>query len=128
MPTHAWSTVALVLDHELGEGLVALAARAPVWVVNSETNGPVIRRLRAEGREVTTFDNSKLRSPEELGAGMVATIDRHHGGYDQHPVARRLEVYGAALTDDFRRVLCDFDFHRFESILGGFVAIEDDPA
>jgi hypothetical protein len=101
-------TVAIVVDPEYGAALQALASRMPVWVVDSPVNRSAIEaewtRRRRDGaeREVTVFRMIEGLSPAEHVAGLLGTIEEHHGPFSQSPPFERLEVFGttadAALT------------------------------
>jgi hypothetical protein len=105
--------VALVLDRDFGEKLASLAKRGDVWVINTQANLEVARRLIGEGYDITTFRRRENFVPEESGAAMLDTIELHHGEYSRSPPYGRLEVYGAKLNEEFRRELENYGFREF---------------
>jgi hypothetical protein len=97
------STVAIVLDAGFGMRLRELAARMPVWIVDTPDNRAAIEsewtRRRRDGaeREVTVFRMIEGLSPAEHIAALARTVDRHHGPSAQSPPFEMLVVIGAAV-------------------------------
>lgn len=97
------STVAIVLDPDFGPRLHELAARMPVWVVDTPGNRAAIEsewtRRRRDGavRELSVFRMIDGLAPAEHIAALVRTVDSHHGPPAQDPAFGTLLVIGAAI-------------------------------
>lgn len=95
------STVAIVLDADFGAQLHALAARIPVWIVDTPGNRVAIEsewmRRRRDGaeRELSVFRMIEGLSPSEHIAALLRTIDGTHGPAVQDPPFTTLLVIGA---------------------------------
>jgi hypothetical protein len=104
--THAMTidltSAAIVLDPDFGAELHSLAARMPVWIVDSPGNRAAIEaewtRRRRDGavRELSVFRAIDGLSPSDHLAALVRTIDAAHGPGAQDPPFRTLLVYGAS--------------------------------
>ena len=98
------TTVAIVLDPQFGGELQQLAARMPVWIVDSAVNRSPIEaewtRRRHDGaeREVTVFRMIEGMTPADHVVAMLRTIEEHHGPRVQTPPFRTLVVVGAEPT------------------------------
>jgi|SRR4030095_14875329 hypothetical protein len=120
--------VAVVLDTEFGEQLLALASRMPVWIVDTPTNCAAAQRcwdLNARQTHlggVTTFKIDQAQSPETWLLDILANVDLHHGQYSQNPPYRAVEVFGAKLTSELRDAFAQFGLVEFAQRSGGFVA------
>ena len=96
------STIAIVLDADFGARLHELAARMPVWIVDTPGNRAAIERewtrRRRDGaeRELSVFRMIDGLSPAEHVAALVRTIDRQHGPSAQSPAFTTLVVIGTA--------------------------------
>jgi hypothetical protein len=96
------STIAIVLDASFGVRLHELAARMPVWIVDTPGNRAAIEtewtRRRRDGaeRELSVFRMIDGLSPAEHVAALVRTIDRQHGPTAQSPAFTTLLVIGTA--------------------------------
>ena len=96
------STIAIVLDADFGARLHELAARIPVWIVDTPGNRAAIEsewtRRRRDGaeRELSVFRMIDGLSPAEHVAALVRTIDRQHGPSAQSPAFATLVVIGTA--------------------------------
>jgi hypothetical protein len=95
------STISIVLDADFGARLHELAARMPVWIVDTAGNRAAIEsewtRRRRDGaeRELSVFRMIEGLSPAEHIAALVRTIDRQHGPSAQDPAFTKLVVIGA---------------------------------
>jgi hypothetical protein len=120
--------VAVVLDTEFGERLLALASRMPVWIVDIPTNRAAAQRcwdLNTGGTQlhgVTTFKIDQAQSPETWLLEILANVDLHHGQYSQSPPYRAVEVCGAGLTSELREAFAELGLVEFVERSGGFVA------
>jgi hypothetical protein len=92
------------------DDLEALAARCPVWVIDTPANRTVAERLWARKRcgqaayDLTTF-KSAATSPEEAVVGVLDTVDLHHGEYSG--LYNTVEVIGATASTAVRTKLAD---------------------
>jgi|SRR5215469_6897267 len=121
----------VVVDRFFGERLALL--ETPVWIVDTPTNKPVAQRLWRQFDVVdhltgiTTFDDIKSSSPEELLLAELDTIDLHHGSYSATPPYTVIEVIGASLTVNIRNALGAYGFNQFQESSAGFTAKRPEP-
>jgi hypothetical protein len=122
-------SVALVVDRQFGERLVALSERLHVWVINSPANRSVAERIWRDlggahslERGVTTFDASAQACPSEVAADQLSSIDLHHGEYSHSPPWSLLEVYGTEPTPTLTAALRDFGLAEIIQQPGFFIA------
>ncbi|MDD5330545.1 MAG: hypothetical protein PHX38_11095 [Sulfuricella sp.] len=90
--------VALVLNPDFGERVIALAQEMPVWVVFSPVNALAVEFARSafeEGR-ITTILPRVGEYPSDLFARALYAIDEHHGEASQSVPYSTLWVYGAS--------------------------------
>jgi hypothetical protein len=77
--------VYVVVDPEFGEKLAQLERGAPVWIVDSPTNKPVVQRFWNEHPNeshltgITTFHNWDSLSPEDMLLRKLGRIKLRHG-------------------------------------------------
>jgi len=120
--------VALVLEPEFGERLFGLAARVPVWIVDTPTNHTAAQTYWVEHpgqphtEGVTTFKVERSASPEAWCAEVLSDIDLHHGESSHDPAYSAVEVFGTTLTAALREGFKDYGMAEFEERPGGFVA------
>jgi hypothetical protein len=119
--------VFVVVDREFGERLSNLVQGVPVWIVDTQTNKPVVERLWKERPDeghltgITTFNDLASLSPEDSFLSHLDTIELHHGVYSADPPYTILEVFGTQLTDNAKSVLSEYGFDRFQITSAGFV-------
>ena len=100
------TTVAIVLDANFGAELQQLAARMPVWIVDSPGNRAAIEgewtRRRRDGveRELSVFRLIDGLSASAHIVALLRTIDRAHGPAAQQPPFTSLLVFGANADED----------------------------
>ena len=105
------TTVAIVLDADFGARLHDLAARMPVWVVDSPGNRPAIEsewtRRRRDGveRELSVFRTIEGLTPAEHFVALLRTIESAHGAAAQSPPFATLLVFGASLDEASTRAI-----------------------
>ena len=122
------NVVAVVLEVAFGDRLGDLAARMPVWIVDSPANRAAAEALRRAfpGRShrdgVTTFRVNPSDSPEKWLEDILPTIDLHHGEYSPSPRWTAVEAVGARLVPSLRRALTEFGLTVFEEDARGFRA------
>lgn len=96
------TTVAIVLDAEFGAQLSELAARMPVWVVDTPGNRAAIEsewtRRRRDGaeRELSVFRAIDGLTPAEHVTALLRTIEANHGPSARQPPFTALLVIGEA--------------------------------
>lgn len=94
------TSIAIVLDAHFGAELQQLAARMPVWIVDSPGNRPAIEgewtRRRRDGadRELSVFRLIDGLSPADHIVALLRTIDAAHGPAVQNPPFATLLVFG----------------------------------
>lgn len=119
--------VAVVVDPNFGDQVIALAERIPVWVVASETNRLIVEALWARYKanpldcSVTIFNWNAEYSSEDILLTELGTIDRHHPSWSV------MEVYGVARTLLLMETLQEFGVTDYEDLADGFVASRPDP-
>lgn len=117
--------VAVVVDQEFGSRLWELAHHVPVWVCNSEANGPVIQelwelsRLSPNQTAVTSFSRPNS-APEQVFMDNLETIDLHH------PSWLVLEVYGTSRSVEITAALQQYGVIEFQDNPIGFKAMRQD--
>lgn len=95
------SSISIVLDADFGARLHEVAARMPVWIVDTPGNRAAIEsewtRRRRDGaeRELSVFRMIDGLSPADHIAALLRTIDRQHGPSSQDPAFTTLIVIGA---------------------------------
>lgn len=120
--------VYVVVDRDFGEQLAELEQGAPVWIVDTPTNKPVAQRLWKERPNegyltgITTFDDMKSSSPEDMLLAYLDTIDLHHGIYSTDPPYTVIEVLGTPLTTKAKNGLAAYGFSEFRGTSEGFTA------
>jgi hypothetical protein len=119
--------VILIVDRAFGVRLDDLPDSTPIWVVDSALNHPVIvsRREKAKSNPrlggLTSFQDSPAISSSELAAGMLVTIEEHHGGYSQSPPFCCLTVIG---SDSVSRLIESVDEIGFKLVSSNESALE----
>jgi|SRR5271163_1405648 len=125
--------VYVIVDRDFGEKLTRLDRGAPVWIVDTTTNKPVVQRFWYEHPEkghlagITTFDDVRTSSPEDMLLSHLNTIELHHGSYSADPPFTVIEVLGTELTDKAKRQLSEYGFNEFQVIPSGFTAVRPKP-
>ncbi len=120
--------VAVVLDLEFGDRLSELAARLPVWIVDTPANRRAAQRHWVEHpglshtEGVTTFKVDLSSSAEVWCAEVLSDIDLHHGEYSHDPAYGAVEVFGATLTAALQQTFKGYGMAEFVERPGGFVA------
>lgn len=120
--------VAVVLDPEYGHHLAVLAGDKPVWIVDTPANRAAAESVWASKStktadlSVTTFQVESGSSAEARLAGVVPTVDLHHGEYSQNPPYVGIEVFGARPTPEVRQVLREFGMGIITERPDGFLA------
>ena len=100
-------SVIAVFDPNYGTRLRALSVRAPIWIVQSAENNPVVEQLRSAGQDITTFLPGTLLD-------WMSTIDEHHPGW------RTLEVHGHELSPEVIEMLRDYGDGKYDTALDHF--------
>ena len=125
--------VFVVVDRDFGERLTALPSEVPVWIVDTFKNKEAAHRLWKERPAeshltgITTFNDVKRSSAEELFLGILGQVDLHHGAYSANPPYTILAVLGVSLTDRIKTELSVYGFREFQPNSEGFSAIRPLP-
>jgi hypothetical protein len=122
------TSVAIILDPELGWDIRAFAEMMPVQVIDSPTNRPAIesiwndRRTSRVEREVTVFRSVPGVSAEALLATILRSLlaDLGDAADDQRLITVR--ILGVALTPATERALLPLGLRRCRPAPGGFDA------
>jgi len=95
--------VALVLDREFGNKVLALSDRMHVWMIDSPTNRAAAEELWAGHRDdprdplehgVTLFTPTIGRTPAEIAVDIMDTIVDHHSEWEHSPPMSEVEIHG----------------------------------
>jgi hypothetical protein len=119
--------VHVVVDPLYGEKLRDLPADEPMWVVDTETNRPVIERLRKERcassnlEGITSFKCGPQVSLEICFTDELPAVDLHHGEFSHNPPYSILNVIGVGLSDKIRTALEEYGFTGYEPAVEGFL-------
>jgi len=129
--------VAVVLDRNFGEALVALARRVHVWIVESPANTRWARQIwqerdRASDSDplasgVTCFASEPRHSAQAAFLSILETVDDHHGGYAHEPGWTELEIYDLECTAEIASELKGYGVERIEARGKGFIAFRTPP-
>jgi hypothetical protein len=125
--------VYIVVDREFGEQLAELERGVPVWIVDTPTNKTVVQRLWNEHPQeghltgITTFNDLKSSSPEDISLTELDTIDLHHRSYSADPPYTVIEVFGTSLTARAKNQLSAYGFNEFHANSAGFTARRPEP-
>jgi UDP-N-acetyl-D-mannosaminuronate dehydrogenase len=103
-----------------------LAARMPVWVVDTPTNRSAVTALREAAvpghAGLTTFRSAVDETPEQLCVRILPTIDLHHGKLSQDPPYSAIEVVGTQPTESVQKALQAFHLTVIAADEHGFTA------
>ena len=122
----------VVLDGATGERLRGLLAEYDyAWVVESEKNMPIIRRLWAEEKGdsrsatpgVTSFAVKATETPEEALCQIACLLEDHHGEFAQEHPWTEICVLGARLTEDIEEAFRDLGATDFWPSPEGFLIV-----
>jgi hypothetical protein len=125
--------VYIIVDREFGERLAELERGVPVWIVDTPPNKAVAQRLWKERPQeshltgITTFNDYKFSSPEDILLAELETIDLHHGSYSANPPYTILEVVGAPLSAKTKNEMSAYGFNEFQVNSTGFTARRPEP-
>lgn len=125
--------VCIVLDPDSGGQIPRLARQFHTWVVESETNTPVIRDFWAEevttaetddplDSGVTSFEAFSGESREETCIRILETVDDHHGEWSHDPPWSEIEIIGVGFTPRLQAAFVEFGAESFTSTGSGFIA------
>ena len=103
------TSVLIILDAAFGTKLGAVAHSAPVWIVQSNENNPVVERLwQQAGLDITTFRPAGFLE-------IMPTVDEHHSAW------RTIEVRGQEPTTEVLALLREYGDGSLERIQDGFI-------
>ena len=102
----------LIVDSQYKGDLAHLLSHGPIWIVRSEHNDELVRRLRETPvplNMLTDFDGSE--TPLASFEGILWTVDLHHGEYSDDNPWQHMHVIGLELEDvDVARINDSFEF------------------
>lgn len=126
-PDPRLDTLALVLDRNAGERLLALSEDTHIWAIESPRNREAAVQVWSRpGRDLSmTLFHADSTRPDEIAAEMLETIELHHGEVSQIHRYLRLDVHGSTLTPALREALAEYAFLRIELTPEGFIARRD---
>jgi hypothetical protein len=114
-----------VVDRNFGDRIVEIARSCHVWVLESASNTPVVRRLWAAANplspRITTFAARDPESAEDACARIAGDVAQHHGEYAHDPPWSEIVVYGVSLDERLREVFGDLGATQFALTQEGFV-------
>lgn len=126
--------VIVVLDPAFGDRIEEIAARGPVWVVESSINTPVIRDMwrtqpHVDHREVGAITSCPVSDTEARVDNLLhvlADVEIHHGSADGAELVFvdgfKLEIVGVDLSREVLDGLREYGFHVFADTPDGFTA------
>jgi hypothetical protein len=116
--------VALIMDANFSQNIEELVSRMPVWVVSSNRNSKVVKKIRLENEnsQLTEFFPKKPESKVDMFRRIVFTVDEHHNEISQSTPYNVLLVYGLKLNDIDTHELSELGFMEFISTEYGFLA------
>jgi hypothetical protein len=121
-------SVAMVVDPMFGERLAALAARMPVWIVDSAVNRAWAEQHWREhpGQShtsgVTIFLGAPSHTREAWCMDQLAAVDLHHGEYSHDPPYSVIEVYGVAPSAVLVKAFAEYGMNSITVTMDGFKA------
>jgi hypothetical protein len=122
--------VAIVVDRDFSTRLNDLAEWVHVWVIDTPENRVATERVwERTGRQysfergVTTFISNISDEPERNAAGILATVEEHHGVERHDPPCCRIEVFGAKPEASVRAAFEAWGYTELKPTAGGFVAL-----
>lgn len=120
--------VAIVLDPEFSRRLSSLAARIPVWIVDSKDNRPAVeslwqaRRSQHASYDVTVFRAIPDLSPEDHLAGVLGSVAAHGDAEPEIAPFDAIEVYGIEMNESIEAMLNTRGFTASGKLDDGFRA------
>jgi hypothetical protein len=124
--------IAVVLDPDYGDRLIALSEQMPVWIVDTPTNRTAVEVLWTKSNEkhsaelgVTAFKVPTASLPEDDFLEILKDVDLHYGEYSHDPPYTVLEVMGVQISNRVREALRQLGFYKFEAIPDGFIACRE---
>jgi hypothetical protein len=126
--------VVVILDPAFGERLEGIAALAPVWIADTDTNKAAYERLRrshkhVDHREKGAITNFEVLNKSNLVKGLIdimPAVEMHHGRAENKelvfPSGFVLRVIGVALNKDVTDALRGYGFTSFAELPDGFEA------
>ncbi len=126
MPTPGPS-VAIVLVPDFATEVEALVRQMPVWLIDTPPNRAAAERLwrGSPALDLTLFSATAGESAEEVCAGIIGTVELHHGPHSRDPPCEAIEVIGATVSPLVRAALSAEGYPLVAERLGGFVATRD---
>ena len=117
------ASVALVLDPDFGDRLVALAQKMPTWVLSSRANDSAVHVARAKfGTDRITILRERPREgPEKLLARALHAIDEHHGEVSESIPYDTLWVHGRVVMPP-QDLASELGFKSITATADGFKA------
>lgn len=119
------TSVALVLNEDFGDRVIALAQQMPVWIVSSPANESAVREARGSYAEGEGRITVLLARPGEDEANFLTramyAIDEHHGEASQSAPYDTLWVQGTTEIPD-EDLAADLGFKVIAATAEGFRA------
>ena len=119
-------TVAIVFDPGFAWRLSSLAARIPVWIVDSKDNRPTVeslwqaRRSHQARYDVTVFREIPGLSPEDHLAGVLRSVAAHASAEPEIAPFDTVEVYGIEMSESIEAMLHARGFTAMGTLDDGF--------
>jgi hypothetical protein len=103
------NAVTLIADRRFGKRIDEIPQGTPIWIVESQDNGPAIAARRERDKDagqglVTSYRDNFQLSPAEAAANMIGTVVEHHAGMS------RLTLIGVPLSPVLAATLATFGF------------------
>jgi len=123
----AIADIALVLDSDFGERVIALAKKTPVWIISSELNDSAVEKTRLLLHEAVSITTVLVRNAESLGDVCLRAlydIDEHHGVDSTSTPYREVLVFGLSPEVLTPEIINDLGFHSVDKTDFGFKIIK----
>jgi hypothetical protein len=118
-------SVALILNEDFGDRVIALSRQMPVWIVSSPANESAVRAARGSYDEGEAPITVLLARPGEDAASFLTramyAIDEHHGEASQAAPYDTLWVQGTTEIPD-KELAADLGFKVIAATAEGFRA------
>jgi hypothetical protein len=117
--------VAVIVDPEYGERLLALRPEVPVWIVDSPHNVASAQNARQElhgRRYITTFKTASRASAQKALLDVLDVVELHHGSQSASVPYSELQIVGTEISSNVEAALADLGFDELHSTADGFVA------
>lgn len=120
--------VAIVVEPDFRDDLLAIAEKHPVWIVETDQNWPRIEAAWKVGAQmnlcyINKYPVDDASDREDSLTGILDSVDDHHGEYSKGGGYDGLIVHGLARTPLVREKLAKLGFEIGDVTEDGFIAL-----